>query len=124
MNTFDDDIRGAMKVGADDSLINSAGDEGLIRQMTATFRGRMRMWVALTWMATLFWVVVAAWAAVAFFRAQGTRDWIMYACIFLFAGMAIAMLKMWNWMEMNRNTHTREIKRVEMQLARLAERAE
>lgn len=122
MNTFDDDIRGAMQPGADDASLRSAGDEGMIQQLTATFRSRMRRWILITWVAVLFWVAVAVWAATAFFRSQDTRDWIMYACIFLFAGMAIAMLKMWYLMEMNRNTHTREIKRVEMQLARLAEK--
>lgn len=122
MNTFDDDIQGAMQTGADDASLRSAGDEGMIQQVAATFRSRMRLWILITWVATLFWVCVAVWAATAFFRSQDTRDWIMYACIFLFAGMATAMLKLWYLMEMNRNTHTREIKRVEMQLARLAER--
>ena len=126
MNTFDDDIRGAMQTGqvggADDASLRSAGDEGMIQQVAATFRSRMRLWILITWAATLFWVGVALWAAIAFFRAQDTREWIMYACIFLFAGMAVAMLKLWYLMEMNRNTHTREIKRVEMQLARLAEK--
>jgi len=120
MSTFDDEIRGAMK--SDEASLRSAGDEGLIRQMSETFRGRMRVWIAITWVATLVWVGVAVWAAAAFFRARETRDWIMYAAVFLFAGMAVAMLKMWYLMEVNRNTHTREIKRVEMQLARLAER--
>jgi uncharacterized membrane protein YcjF (UPF0283 family) len=122
MNTFDDDIRGAMQTGADDASLRNAGDEGMIQQVAATFRSRMRLWILITWLATLFWVGVAVWAATAFFRSQDTRDWIMYACIFLFAAVAIAMLKMWYLMEMNRNTHTREIKRVEMQLARLAEK--
>jgi hypothetical protein len=120
MNTFDDDIRGAMQA-ADDASLRSAGDEGMIQQVAATFRSRMRLWILITWVATLLWVGVAVWAATAFFRAQDTRDWIMFACIFLFACMATAMLKLWYLMEMNRNTHTREIKRVEMQLARLAE---
>lgn len=61
-------------------------------------------------------------AAVAFFRARDMRDWIMYAGVFLFAAMAVAMLKLWYLMELNRNTHTREIKRVELQLARFAEK--
>lgn len=124
MNTFDKDIRSAMQThdGADDAALRSAGDEGMIQQVAATFHGRMRRWVLITWIASLFWAGVAVWAAIAFFRTQDTRDWIMYACIFLFAGMATTMLKMWNLMEMNRNTHTREIKRVELQLARLAER--
>lgn len=122
MNTFDDDIRNAMQTSEADASLRSAGDEGMIQQVAATFHGRMRRWVLITWIASLFWVGVAVWAAIAFFRTQDTREWIMYACIFLFAGMATAMLKMWNLMEMNRNTHTREIKRVELQLARLAER--
>lgn len=123
MNTFDDDLRGAMQtgLGGDDASLRSAGDEGMIQQVAATFRSRMRLWILITWVATLFWVGVAVWAAIAFFRAQETRDWIMCACIFLFAGMAVAMLKLWYLMEINRNTHTREIKRVELQLARLAE---
>ena len=120
MNTFDDRIRSALY--SDEDSLERAGDEGLIRQMGATFQGRMRLWVLLTWFATLFWTCVAVWAAIAFFRAQATRDWVMYASIFLFAGVAICMLKLWYIMEMNRNTHTREIKRIELQLARLAER--
>src|SRR5688572_15367426 len=100
MNSFDDEIRGAMQTD-DDASLRSAGDEGLFRQMTATFQSRMRRWVLLTWLATLLWTGVAVWAAVAFFRAQGARDWIMYAGIFLFAGMAIGMLKLWYLMEMN-----------------------
>ncbi len=120
MNSFDDDIHDALK--ADDAALKSAGDEGMIQQVTATFRSRMRVWVVISWVATLFWTGVAAWAAVAFFRAQDTRGWIMHASIFLAACMAVAMLKLWYLMELNRNTHTREIKRVEMQVARLAEK--
>ena len=120
MNTFDDDIREAVQ--ADDASLQRAGDEGVVQQIVSTFRSRMRLWVLVVWAATAFWAGVGAWAAYAFFRAHETRDWIMYAAIFLFAGIAVAMLKMWCWMEMNRNTHTREIKRVELQLARLAEK--
>jgi len=122
MNTFDDDIRGAMQTDPDEASLQSAGDEGMIQQVAATFHGRMRRWIIITWAASLISVGVAVWAATAFFRTPHTRDWIMYACIFLCAVIATAMLKMWYLMEMNRNTHTREIKRVELQLARLAER--
>ncbi|CAG0960321.1 hypothetical protein PHYC_00689 [Phycisphaerales bacterium] len=122
MNTFDDDIREAMLTGADEASLRSAGDEGIIQQVAATFRGRMRRWILITWLATLFWVCVAVWAAIAFFRAGDTRGWVMHASIFLLAALAISMLKLWYFLELNRNTHTREIKRVELQLARLAEK--
>ncbi|MGD9688512.1 MAG: DUF6768 family protein [Phycisphaerales bacterium] len=122
-NSFDDDIRSAMNGPHDDAALGSAGDEGLIRQMSAAFRGRMRFWIALTWFATLLWTGAAVWAGIAFFRAAEVRDWIMYAAIFHFAGLAIAMLKLWNMMELNRSTHSREIKRIELQIARLADRS-
>lgn len=123
MNQLDDEIHRAMQTSADDPLLASAGDEGMIAQVAATFRGRMRLWIVVTWAASFFWVGVAVWAAIAFFRTQSTRDWIMYACIFLTAVLATAMLKLWYLMEINRNTHTREIKRVELQLARLSAHA-
>lgn len=116
MNAFDDDIRKA--VGAEDT----AGDEGLIEQVAATFRTRMRVWVVLSWCFTAAWAVVAIWAAVSFFGAATTREWILYATVFQVAAISVVMLKLWYWMEMNRHTHTREIKRVEIQIATLVDR--
>ena len=113
MNTFDDDIRAAVR-GED-----TAGNEGLIEQVAATFRTRMRVWVLLIWCLTAVWAAVAVWAASLFLRAATARDWIMYATVFQFAAISVAMLKIWYWMEVNRNTHTREIKRVEVQVAKL-----
>lgn len=122
MNSLDDDIRSA--VHGDREHLAGAGDEGLIEQVSATFRSRMRFWVALVWVMTLVMTGLCVFAAVMFFRSETTQDWILYATIFMWAAVAVAMLKMWYWMEMNRNTHTREIKRVEIHLAKLAERME
>ena len=119
MNSFDDDIRSAVK---GDEHLADAGNEGLIEQVSATFKSRMRYWVVLVWAMTLVTTGIAVFAAVMFFQSETTRDWILYATVFLWAAMAVGMLKMWYWMEMNRNTHTREIKRVELQIAKLAER--
>jgi len=122
MNTFDDDLRGAMRSKADTQPIH-AGDEGMILQITETFRGHRRVWMIIATIGTFLWLGVCVWAGMGFFRASGTRDWIMYATIFLVGVIAVSMLKMWSILEMNHNTHTREIKRVELQLARLAERS-
>jgi hypothetical protein len=40
----------------------------------------------------------------------------------LWAALAVAMLKMYFWMEMNKNVMLREMKRLELQVARLAAR--
>lgn len=122
MSNFDNDIRQALQAEGDN--LEHAGDEGLMAQVTASFRSRMRHWVALIWAASFVVFGMAVFAAVSFFRAETTRDWILYATIFAWAMFAVGMLKMWYWMELNRNTHTREIKRLEIQLARLADRLE
>jgi hypothetical protein len=116
MNAFDDDIRKAVRAG------DTASDEGLIEQVAATFRTRMRVWVMISWCFTAVWAAVAAWAAVSFFRAVTVRDWIIYATVFQVAAISVAMLKLWYWMEMNRHTHTREVKRVELQIAELVDK--
>lgn len=122
MNSFDNDLRNAAR--ADNEDLMHAGDEGLLSQAMSSFRSRMRYWLFLVWGMTFVMMGLGIWMAISFFNAETTRDMIMYATIFTYAMFAIGMLKMWAWMEMNRNTHTREIKRVEMQIARLAERLE
>ena len=116
MSALDDDIRHAVR--ADDP----AGDEGLLEQIAATFRTRMRMWIVLIWGLTALCAAVAVWTASLFFRAVTTRDWILYATIFQVAALAVVLLKIWYWMEMHRHTHTREIKRLEWIVAKLVDR--
>ena len=41
---------------------------------------------------------------------------------FMFCMMAVSMLKLWFWMEMQTNSVLREVKRVELQVSRLASR--
>ena len=119
MSDFDKDLRDAVKFDAGNAHLATAGDEGIFEQMAATFRGRMRFWVVLTWILTAVITGVCVWAAVMFFNADDVRDWIMYAAIFLMGGNMVGLLKMWNYMEMHRNTHTREIKRLELQIAQM-----
>jgi hypothetical protein len=96
-------------------------EERILERTVAVMRGRMRGWVALNWILTLAWGLVAAWAATAFFGAGTTRDWILYSTAFVVSAIAVSMLKIWFWMEMNRHVHTREIKRLELQVARIAQ---
>lgn len=61
-------------------------------------------------------------SAVAFFRTDVTRDLIMWASDCILCTAAVALLKIWYWMEMQRVVVTREIKRVQLQIAGLATR--
>lgn len=110
---MDDAIHRAMRSGAT--------EPPLLTQVTEAMAGRT-WWFNLLGVPVMFaFFVLAVWAAVRFFSAQDTRAMIMWAAIFLVSTQSIAMLKLWYWMLMNRNAVTREVKRLEFQVARLSE---
>jgi uncharacterized membrane protein YciS (DUF1049 family) len=87
-----------------------------------TFSGK---WGAMNILAAIFTFVIfglfvyCAWNA---FNVSDLRDTILWSAGGLLAMLAVAMLKMYFWMEMNKNVTLREIKRLELQVARLAVR--
>jgi len=60
------------------------------------------------------------YSAVRFFGAETTRTQIAWSVGFLTSNMVVAMMKMWFWMQMDKNTVIREVKRLELQVATLA----
>jgi hypothetical protein len=57
-----------------------------------------------------------------FYGAQETKVLMGWAMSFGFSMMAVSMLKLWGWMEIEKNSTVREIKRLELQVARLTQR--
>ncbi|MEZ5960449.1 MAG: DUF6768 family protein [Hyphomonadaceae bacterium] len=55
-------------------------------------------------------------------RITDVRETVIWTAGALWAAIAVAMLKMYFWMEMNKNVVLREVKRLELQMARLAAR--
>ena len=122
MNDLDRKIRESLRA-EDAELFEEFGEEPSLFEMAMElFRGRNRWLMALTMFWTLVFMVLSVFSAIEFFQAETTRDLLMWAVAFVFCMMAVAMMKIWAWMEINRNFITREIKRVELQIARLAAR--
>ena len=122
MNDLDKRIREALR-SEDAELFDELGAEPSIYEMIMeTFRGRHR-WLTLL---GVFWgivfMVLFVYSAVQFFHAEATRDLLLWAAACIICLSAVSMMKVWYWMELNKNAITREIKRLEWQMARLAER--
>ena len=87
-----------------------------------TFRGG---WGALNILAAIFTFgmfgvfVYCAWQM---YNAPEVRDVVMWSVGAVIAMLGVAMLKMYFWMEMNKNVVLREVKRLELQMARLTVR--
>lgn len=122
MNELDKKIREALRQ-EDAELFEAFSEEPSLFEMAMQlFRGRNRWITVLVIVWTLVFMVLSVVSAVKFFQADGNRDQLMWAVVFAICMATVAMIKLWSWMEINRNFVTREIKRVELQIAVLAGR--
>lgn len=91
-----------------------------VGEVLDTFRGQwalMNAFAAVITFALFGGFVYCAWHMFAATDVRGTVLWSVGAII---AMLGVAMLKMYFWMEMNKNVVLREVKRLELQVARLA----
>lgn len=122
MSELDNKIKEALRQ-EDAEWFDEIGTEPSVFEMMAeAFQGRHWWLNTLTFVWALVFFVLAIVSAVKFFNTQDTNTAMMWAIGFMFCMMAVAMLKMWFWMELQKNAVTREIKRLELQVARLASR--
>jgi len=106
-----------------DALAAGARDErDTVRSLLAdSLRGQSRALAGITLAAQVGLVVGAVVCLVALFAAQTTRGQILLATGFLWAMNAAGLIKAWFWMTIHRNRTLREVKRLELQVARLAD---
>ena len=122
MNELDKKIQEALRAEDAELFKDYAEEPSVFEMLMETCRGRHRWLNILGAFWTLVFLVLGIVAAVKFFSAEGTRDIVMWAAAFIVCVSAFSMLKIWYFLEMNKNAVTREIKRLELQIARLAAR--
>ncbi len=122
MKDIDSQIREALRQEDADLLEHYRAEPAIHEMVIETFRGRWRWLVAMTFVMICVFVVLMAVCVYQFFHAESVRAMIAWAMGFAWALVAIGMFKIWYWMELNRNSVTREIKRLELQVAQLSRR--
>ncbi len=101
-------------------LYDQLGEQSFREMFTASFRGRNRWLTILGMVYGLIFFILAIYCAVRFFGAEELKDLLFWLGGFFFCMMSNAALKLWHWMQLNKNAVTREIKRLELQVAHLA----
>ncbi|MBU0617033.1 MAG: hypothetical protein KKI02_04900 [Planctomycetes bacterium] len=120
MNALDDDIRKAIANG--ESIYDLEREEGIFRQWAGIYRGKLRWLAIFVTIETVVFMVLLVLAAIEFFQADDTKWQILYAtCVLLLAGLLL-LVKLWGWMQMNRYSIQREIKRLELRILELGDR--
>jgi hypothetical protein len=121
MTNIDRAIRDALSKEDAEFLARFENDNP-ISEALGTFTGR---WGAMNLLAALMSFAVfgvfayCAWNA---FNASDVRVTVMWSAGAIWASLAVAMLKIYFFMEMNKNVVLREVKRLELQIARAAAR--
>lgn len=121
MNAIDRKIREALPTN-EAELLGPLDEPSLWNQVKEMFQGKLRwasILVAIGGVASWIFAVVSA---VFFFQAEGVREMLAWAGGFGLSLIAISFCRLWFWLIMHRNTVVREIKRVELLVARLPSR--
>lgn len=94
-------------------------EEGLFDMVTGIFTGKLRWIIALMSFINLVAFGFCIYFVVQFFEATETVEMIKWAFASFICIMLISMLKVFSWMQMNKNALLREIKRLELLISTL-----
>ncbi len=119
MTEFDDKIRQALRTESD-NVWKDVEEQGLFEQALGVMRGKHKALTIIANAVMVLFFAMTVYCVVRFFGAETTRMQIVWSVGFLTSNMFVAMMKLWFWMQMDKNTVIREVKRLELQVATLA----
>lgn len=106
----------------DRALLEQFGEQGLWAQAFSVYDGKLRWIVVFATFLTFALFGGAVFSAWKFFSATDALFAVRWASVAWMLMIMVGFLKMWFWMRMESNRVLREIKRVELQVARLQTR--
>ena len=121
MSEIDDMIKKALSE-EESEVLKSLEEESLFDMLTANFRGKLGWISVYALVMTLVFFGISIYAAVMFFEAVETKELLMWSAIFMFSVLTVSLLKIWQWLQMDKNSLMREIKRLELQISVLAQK--
>ncbi|NNK69765.1 MAG: hypothetical protein HKO96_04740 [Flavobacteriaceae bacterium] len=95
-------------------------EQNLFQMVGGLFRGKLKWIMVLMNIVMVAVFLVFIYCVVEFFKAEDTEMLIKWAVGGILCLMSVTLLKLFAWMQMNKNVLLREIKRLELQLSSLA----
>lgn len=122
MNDLDEAIREGYSAEDAEMMRRLAADPSMMRQVLNAFHGPFGGLNVLSVFFTLAMLGGGGYSVWRFLGAADVRDMLIWGGAASIAVCGVAMVKLWFWMELQRNATVREIKRLELQVSRLAAR--
>lgn len=119
MNEHDERIRKELQDSDAEWLKSLREEPSLLSLVSSTFQGRNRWHTVLSFIELLIIAGVSVWCAIRFFGATTLEAKLAWSTGFLTTLLMIVLLKMWLGMTIVKNHILREVKRIELQVARL-----
>ena len=114
MNEIDEKIRQALNA-EDQKILDQFGDEpGLVSMVANSFKGSQWWFTAGLWVFGLLAFAVLVYCLLNFFSADDLKVSMSWAIGVLLCGMALVIVKIGSWQQMQTQTLMREIKRLEL----------
>jgi len=124
VNDLDARIREALE-REDNSLDNVTLTEASVWELFfSTMKGRNRIFGFLVNFWFLVFMIVLFYCMYRYSQVEELRSSITWGLGVVLSAMIVLSMKVWVWMEMQKNSVLREVKRVELQLARLLAQTE
>ena len=122
MTELDEKIRQALEDTGIDTADFDSEDDSLRGLIADAYQGKLRWIFVLATFWQLVFFAIFVYAGIRFFGMSGAEEPLFWATIFLMAGIGMSMIKLMHWMLINRNRIVREVKRLELEVARLGKR--
>ncbi len=121
MQEIDKLIKDALSA-EDAELFATLDTDSLPELVIESFRGKSRWLVILVYAGIIALFVGCVATGILLANSNDPLQCVRYASGFVFCCLGVGLLKTWYWMELNKYAMLREMKRLELQVARLDER--
>lgn len=119
MSNFDKSIAQAL---GEEPQVGEFGDEqNILEQVTSSFRSKNRWLVVFGIVFGLVFMGLGIYSLLQFLELKDTVQALPWAVLLIFSLVAIIAMKIWYWMELNKNAILREIVRLEHRIEQLHE---
>jgi len=122
MPDLDDQIRSALDTANESDPDVYSNELSTFRQATSVMRGRNRWIVTMVMVVTFVFTAFFFWSVYKFFNTTDLQQSIAWGFGGTLSFLATGSLKLWFWMQMDKYSVLREIKRLELQVALLVQK--
>ncbi len=95
-------------------------EQGVFAMVKGLFKGKNKWIMLLMNIVTLAFFALFIYSVVQFFEADTTKELIKWSIGSIMFLLGVSMLKIFAWMQMDKNALLREMKRLELQVSSLA----